>query len=1038
MAIISELTPLIFTVDPSNPSIYTSNIAPNPISSAMVWVGTQLKIQGADYTISTDAFGRYTIFTFGALPGSIPTGIGGNNSVAYVSSFGAVGDGATNDTTAIQNAINSGAPELIFEQGRTYKITDELTIATPIKIDFRNATLKAGVLKNRMVNITCNNVTLCNGTLDMNGFVKNGIDANGGVGGLSNLWLTDLNIQNQYASASNLDGGLYLTAFNNVYINGGIYTNINNAGISGSTDHSPALKFISCSYIWINNTEINDAGVGINCYDTEHLFASGVKMEGINNNGYYIQYKSTDIDISGGYVRNFKDAGVTFKIDSKYSASKYDTSVRVRGVEFSNTEDYLADHPSDVMSGIVLRTGSGLLVSDCVFLNCGTAMSQTDNFAGCSYVDFHDNIIISPRRSSAISVEDGDNIDIHHNKISYITGPFVALRSLTVSGTTATATTVAPHNLSLNDEVTISGAVETGYNTARTKIDVTSATTFTYTVTSGLPTPATGLIFATCLLTVGPKSTVFSLTCSGMTATLVTSQPHNLITNDTVIISGAAESGYNTAGATITRINDTTFTYGVPSGTPTSATGNIKVSYTCAVSGITRSGTTATATTSVGNSLSTDDLVTITGALPVEYNETTVITVVNTTDFTYGVDDTLTTPATTLTSIKVTRLIVSEPAYFDLSLSVVGALATATLGVSDLATGDIVCIQGASETRYNTLGSSITVTESTGSSTKFTYIVPSGISTTATGTATRINTAMPKLLLTSLTSSGGSTTATAVTNGPHNLTTGKMVSISGASISGYNLNVSITKVNATTFTYSIASGLSDPTGVIIVTLPVQSYVLRFNNVTNSTITDNKIYGNNNITTAFSINKSSYITIKNNIVNGVTQAFQNVSGTSTKIIRDQVIALKDFYTDGSSSGTSAVDVYSYTIPENQLQYNGDKIIAEYEGTFAVNATANDRIYIYFNTAIFDTGTFSRTTVGSWNIKVVIIRVDSSTIRASTTLISTGSNPANTTVYATLSSIDFTATNVLKIKFAATTAANDIVAKMGSVSFLPAAV
>jgi hypothetical protein len=494
--IMSNLNPLSFsgTINGSN-LVFTSNIAVNPTLSTMVWVDSVLKQQGPDYTISLDAVTKVNnVFTFVTAPNTSVTGICALNGAVPVFSFGAIGDGSTDDTTALQAALDSGAPQLVFEPGHTYKITDELTIAVPIDIDFRNATIKAGVTMNRMMTITSNDISLRNGTLDLNYNAKNGIEADGGAG-LSNLRLTDINMENQYASASNLDGGLYLTAFNNVYVTGGIYTNINNAGISGPTDHSPALKFISCSYIWINNTEINNAGVGINSYDTQHLFASGVKMEGINNNGYYIQFQSTDIDISGGYVRNFKDAGVTCKIDSKYSTNEYETSLRVRGVEFNNTDAFVTANLTEAMRGIGLRMGSGLLVSDCVFINCGTAMSQTSGFDGCSFVGFHDNIIVNPRGGSAISVDDGDRFDIHHNTIYF--SPPVTLASLTSTGTVATATTAAPHNLLNGASVTISGASTPGYNTASAVITVTSSTTFTYVVASGLTSPAAGTITAT-------------------------------------------------------------------------------------------------------------------------------------------------------------------------------------------------------------------------------------------------------------------------------------------------------------------------------------------------------------------------------------------------------------------------------------------------------------------------------------------------------------------------------------------------------------
>jgi|SRR3990172_6193356 len=65
--------------------------------------------------------------------------------------------------------------------------------------------------------------------------------------------------------------------------------------------------------------------------------------------------------------------------------------------------------------------------------------------------------------------------------------------TLTSSGTVATATTTDPHNFLNGEEIMTSGVSEAGYNGIHT-ITVTGPKTFTYTVASGLTTPATGTI----------------------------------------------------------------------------------------------------------------------------------------------------------------------------------------------------------------------------------------------------------------------------------------------------------------------------------------------------------------------------------------------------------------------------------------------------------------------------------------------------------------------------------------------------------------
>lgn len=59
-----------------------------------------------------------------------------------VKDFGATGDGITNDTTAIQNALNSGAKTIYAEAG-TYKVTGQLTVPATVSLigEGRNATI---------------------------------------------------------------------------------------------------------------------------------------------------------------------------------------------------------------------------------------------------------------------------------------------------------------------------------------------------------------------------------------------------------------------------------------------------------------------------------------------------------------------------------------------------------------------------------------------------------------------------------------------------------------------------------------------------------------------------------------------------------------------------------------------------------------------------------------------------------------------------------------------------------------------------------
>jgi len=69
--------------------------------------------------------------------------------------------------------------------------------------------------------------------------------------------------------------------------------------------------------------------------------------------------------------------------------------------------------------------------------------------------------------------------------------PSLSITSLTSAGTTATATVSSTANLTSGQSYPISGATPAGYNVTAA-ITVVDSTTFTYTVASGLATPATG------------------------------------------------------------------------------------------------------------------------------------------------------------------------------------------------------------------------------------------------------------------------------------------------------------------------------------------------------------------------------------------------------------------------------------------------------------------------------------------------------------------------------------------------------------------
>ena len=131
----------------------------------------------------------------------------------------------------------------------------------------------------------------------------------------------------------------------------------------------------------------------------------------------------------------------------------------------------------------------------------------------------------------------------------------------------------------------------------------------------------------------GVQQAVSNITHSGTTATVTTSSAVGFATGDVVTIAGATPAVYDGAFA-ITVTGTNTFTYTLPT-TPAANAGDQQ-----AISSITYSGTTATATTSVASGFSTDETVTITGVTPSAYDGTFTVTATGTNTFTYTMDST--------------------------------------------------------------------------------------------------------------------------------------------------------------------------------------------------------------------------------------------------------------------------------------------------------------------------------------------------------------------------------------------------------------
>lgn len=157
------------------------------------------------------------------------------------------------------------------------------------------------------------------------------------------------------------------------------------------------------------------------------------------------------------------------------------------------------------------------------------------------------------------------------------------LSSLTRSGEVATATYTS-HGYSVGEMVTISGATPAGYNGTFQIVSVPTPNTFTFTVDSGLATPATGTILAKVpvAFTINYPNRLTqpaTITKSGTEVT-ISAPSHGIIPGRYVRVSGADQSGFNGYFLVDEVTKDTIKVTNLSSGLPDTATGSIEITFT--------------------------------------------------------------------------------------------------------------------------------------------------------------------------------------------------------------------------------------------------------------------------------------------------------------------------------------------------------------------------------------------------------------------------------------------------------------------------
>ena len=195
--------------------------------------------------------------------------------------YGAVGDGVTDDTTALQNAIDAAQTTgklLMGNSAHTYGVCSTIAITAPCDIDFNNASIKALSTMQDLLSVESSTTgyvphEIKNVKLQCNGLATNGLHiieninvfifsnisvydmASNGIKCTSGGKFYNITIRNNNQNATNLYG-LYITAPDSTWYNTMVINCNTGAYIS-------ALTFMDNFHPWNSYPKIIDTSVGL-------------------------------------------------------------------------------------------------------------------------------------------------------------------------------------------------------------------------------------------------------------------------------------------------------------------------------------------------------------------------------------------------------------------------------------------------------------------------------------------------------------------------------------------------------------------------------------------------------------------------------------------------------------------------------------------------------------------------------------------------------------------------------------------------------
>jgi parallel beta-helix repeat protein len=346
-----------------------------------------------------------------------------------VRDFGAKGDGATNDYTAIQAALtaaaSAGGGVVFFPEG-TYMIGTVLTVS--------NNTTVAGVGASSIIKQTA-------------GFNGPAIQNNDTVSGNTTICLRDLKVDGNKQNGVNIAGawGIYFTRVT--------YSSIENVTVTSARSDGIALEY--CKFTTVRNcvvTSCNKPGIYLSgsdrCKVIDNVMASNLLCGISVGSGWYNV-------ISGNHASGHSSGDIALGRDSQYNVvssncvSFINTSGEVVGTTAGYTLPYQAEHAGSVASydgtdaTTLYSASNNVIANNIVTGGSGSAVQLVGGFGNTI-----ENNVISQCGSYGITLNGSTKNLVRSNRISNVWqtgGPGLAIL---VSYNAATENAL---NLYLND-----------------------------------------------------------------------------------------------------------------------------------------------------------------------------------------------------------------------------------------------------------------------------------------------------------------------------------------------------------------------------------------------------------------------------------------------------------------------------------------------------------------------------------------------------------------------------------------------------------